>query len=96
MPLMRRVPKLKGFTNLGRVEYTVINVERLGEVFDPGAEVTPQTLRDHGLVRKGMPVKVLGRGDLDRALVVRANAVSSSARAKIEGAGGSVEIIETL
>jgi large subunit ribosomal protein L15 len=96
MPLMRRVPKLKGFTNLGRVEYTVINVERLGEVFEAGAEVTPQTLRDHGLVRKGMPVKVLGRGDLDRALVVRANAVSSSARAKIEGAGGSVEIIETL
>ncbi len=93
VPLQRRVPKLKGFSNPNRVEWAVINVERLGEAFEAGTEVTPELLRDRGLVRKAMPVKVLGRGDLDRALTVRANAVSGSARTKIEQAGGTVEIV---
>jgi large subunit ribosomal protein L15 len=93
MPLQRRVPKLKGFTNPNRVEFTVVNVERLAQVFDAGSEVTPDTLREHGLVRKGTPVKVLGRGELDRALTVRVHAVSGAARQKIEQAGGSVEIL---
>jgi large subunit ribosomal protein L15 len=57
--------------------------------------VTPDDLLDRGIVRKGLPVKVLGRGDIDRALSVRAHAVSEAARAKIEGAGGSVELIES-
>lgn len=93
MPLQRRVPKLKGFTNLGRQEFAVVNVARLSQVFDPGAEVTPEVLHRRGLVRKGMPVKILGNGELDRPLSVRAHAVSGSARAKIEQAGGSVQIL---
>ena len=92
MPLQRRVPKLKGFTNLNRVEYSVVNVETLGRVFE-GGDVDPDALLAHGLVRKGRPVKVLGRGELDRALTVRAHAFSRSATEKIEGAGGRVELI---
>jgi large subunit ribosomal protein L15 len=93
MPLQRRVPKLKGFTNPNRVEFSVVNVERLGRLFEAGAQVTPEVLRERGLVHKGMPVKVLGRGELDHALTVRVHAVSGSARQKIEQAGGSVEIL---
>jgi large subunit ribosomal protein L15 len=93
MPLQRRIPKLKGFTNPNRVEYAVVNVVKLGQAFDAGTEVTPELLRERGMVRKSLPVKVLGQGDLDRALTVRAHAVSSSARAKIEQAGGAVEIL---
>jgi large subunit ribosomal protein L15 len=95
-PLQRRVPKLKGFTNPNRVEWAVVNVERLGAEFDAGAQVDPEVLRDRGIVRAARPVKVLGRGEIDRALTVRAHAVSGSARAKIEHAGGTVEIIETV
>jgi large subunit ribosomal protein L15 len=95
MPLQRRVPKLKGFTNVGRVEWAVVNVDRLGGTFDAGASVSPQDLIDRGIVRKGLPVKVLGRGEIDRALTVRAHAVSEAARGKIEAAGGTVELIES-
>ena len=92
MPLQRRVPKLKGFTNPNRVEYSVVNVEALGRVFEAG-DVDPDALLAHGLVRKGRPVKVLGRGELDRALTVRAHAFSRSATEKIERAGGRTELI---
>jgi large subunit ribosomal protein L15 len=92
MPYSRRVPKLKGFTNPNRVEYAVVNVETLGEVFD-GGEVDPAAMLAHGLVRKGRPVKVLGRGELQVGLVVRAQAFSDTARTKIEQAGGRAEII---
>src|SRR5712691_9197991 len=68
MPLQRRVPKLKGFTNRNRVEFAVVNVELLGKYYTDG-EVTPEALYAHGLVRKGRPVKVLARGELDHALV---------------------------
>jgi large subunit ribosomal protein L15 len=93
MPLQRRVPKLKGFTNPNRQEFAVVNVARLGDRFDAGAEVTPESLRERGLIRARLPVKVLGNGELDRALTVRAHAVSGTARAKIEQAGGSVQIL---
>jgi large subunit ribosomal protein L15 len=93
MPLQRRLPKLKGFTNPNRIEFAVVNVERLGQAFEAGAQVTPEVLRERGLVRRSVPVKVLGRGELDRALHVKANAVSGSARTKIEAAGGSVELV---
>jgi large subunit ribosomal protein L15 len=93
MPLQRRVPKLKGFTNPNRVEYQVINVHRLGETFGAGSEVTPEALAERKLVRVSRPVKVLGQGDLDHALTVRVHAVSATARAKIEAAGGTVEIV---
>jgi len=93
MSLLRRVPKLKGFTNPGRVEWAVVNVSRLSEIFDRGTEITPELLRERGVVRKGAPVKVLGAGELNKALTVRAHAVSGAARAKIEQAGGAVEIL---
>lgn len=92
MPYSRRAPKLKGFTNPNRVEYAVVNVETLGKVFE-GGEVDPEVLLAHGLVRKGRPVKVLGRGELQTALTVRAQAFSDTAREKIEQAGGRAEII---
>jgi large subunit ribosomal protein L15 len=92
MPLQRRIPKLKGFTNPNRVEYAVVNVETLAKVFESGV-VDPAALYGHGLVRKGRPVKVLARGELDRALTVRAHAFSEAARAKIEQAGGRAEVI---
>ena len=94
MPLQRRVPKLKGFTNINRVEWAVVNVDRLAGTFDAGASVSPQDLLEKGIVRKGLPVKVLGRGEIDRALTVHAHAVSESARGKIEAAGGSVVLVE--
>jgi len=95
MPLQRRVPKLKGFQNPTRVEFAVVNVERLGAVFEAGSEVTPEAMHEKGLVRGSMPVKILGRGDLDRALTVRAHAVSASARSKIEQAGGTVQLLDS-
>jgi large subunit ribosomal protein L15 len=93
MPLVRRVPKKKGFTPPNREEWAVVNVERLGERFDKDATVTPETMAEAGLVRGRLPVKVLGRGDLDRALTVQAHAFSRSAREKIEAAGGSAEVL---
>ncbi len=93
MPFSRRVPKLKGFTNPNRVEYAVVNVETLGRIFEKG-EVDPAAMLTHGLVRKGRPVKVLARGELQTALVVRAHAFSTAAKAKIEAAGGRAEIVE--
>ena len=93
MPLQRRVPKKKGFTNLGAQEWTVVNVERLGERFGEGDVVTPEAMASAGLVRRRLPVKVLGRGELDRPLHVQAHGFSRSARQKIEQAGGRVEVL---
>ena len=93
MPLARRVPKLKGFTNPNRVEYAAINVRRLSEVFEAKAQVGPDEMHAHGLVRKGLPVKDLAQGDIDKALTVRAHAFSQAAKAKIEQAGGSAELV---
>ena len=93
MPLQRRVPKLKGFKNPNRVEFAVVNVEVLGTYY-PSGEVTPKALAEHGLVRKGRPVKILARGELDHALTVRAHAFSAEARRKIEHAGGTAEVID--
>jgi large subunit ribosomal protein L15 len=93
MPLQRRMPKLRGFRNPNRVEYTVINVERLNE-FDAGTTVTADDLRAKGLVKHRGRVKVLGEGDIDRALTIKAHAFSLGAVEKIKAAGGSVEVIE--
>ncbi|MFN2544232.1 MAG: 50S ribosomal protein L15 [Actinomycetota bacterium] len=94
MPLARRIPKLKGFTNPNRVEYAAINVARLAEVFDASEAVGPEQMHAHGLVRKGLPVKVLAQGEIDKALTVRAHAFSEAARTKIERAGGTAEVLE--
>jgi large subunit ribosomal protein L15 len=91
MPLQRRIPKLKGFKNPNRVAYEPVNVELLATHFD--GEVDPAALYAHGLARKGAPVKVLGRGDIEKALVVRAHAFSATAKSKIEAAGGRAEVI---
>ncbi|MGH9154012.1 MAG: 50S ribosomal protein L15 [Acidimicrobiales bacterium] len=91
LPLKQRIPKLKGFTNPFRVEYTVVNLDAL-ESFE-GDDVNPDTLRAAGLVHKSGLVKVLGRGELRRAVRVRAHAFSRSAEEAITGAGGSVEVI---
>jgi len=93
MPLHRRVPK-RGFHNLFRTEYAVVNLDTLGEVFDAGSEVTPEVLRERGLVRKATAlVKVLGRGELGKKLTVRAHKFSGSAAEKIAAAGGVAEVI---
>jgi large subunit ribosomal protein L15 len=91
MPLIRRLPKLKGFKNRFRVEYQVVNVEKLGELFPQGGEVTTEDLVAKGAVRAGRPVKVLGTGDISVAVQVKAHAFSGSAREKITAAGGSAE-----
>ena len=93
MPLARRVPKLKGFTNPNRVEFQVVNLERLAKTYDAKAEVDPASMVARGLVRGGAPVKVLARGDIDRALTVKAQAFSAAAKEKIEQAGGTAEVI---
>jgi large subunit ribosomal protein L15 len=91
LPLKQRIPKLKGFNNPFRVEYTVVNLDAL-EDFD-GATVNPETLRAAGLVHKHGLVKVLGRGELSRPLSVAAHGFSRSAVQAIEAAGGTTEVI---
>jgi large subunit ribosomal protein L15 len=90
MPLHMRVPKLKGFRNRFRVEYEVVNLARLGELFPDGGEVGVGALVARGAVRPKAPVKVLGDGEIGVALHVTANAFSAAAKTKIEAAGGSV------
>jgi large subunit ribosomal protein L15 len=90
MPLHRRIPK-RGFHNIFRKSFAVLNVERLN-VFSAGEVVTPELLLERGLVRQAaLPVKILGEGDLKAALTVRAHAFSQSAEEKITRAGGRVE-----
>jgi len=91
MPLARRIPKLKGFQNPNRVDYAPVNVEVLAKYFDD--EVTPEALYAHGLIHKGKKVKILARGELEKALTVKAHAFSQAAKAKVEAAGGRAEII---
>ncbi len=91
MPLHMRVPKLKGFNNPFRVEYQAINLDALEATGDD--TVTPASLRAKGLTHKGALVKVLGRGELTRAVDVSAHAFSASAEAAITAAGGSVTVV---
>ncbi|MGI6695465.1 MAG: 50S ribosomal protein L15 [Christensenellales bacterium] len=92
MPLTRRVPK-SGFTNIFRKEYAIVKVESL-ERFEAGARVTVDMLKEAGLVKKTLDgVKILGNGDLTKALTVEANKFTAQAREKIEKAGGKAEVI---
>ena len=86
-----RVPK-RGFTNVFKREYDVVNLDQLRR-FETEEEITPESLREAGLVSGKAPVKVLGRGDVERPLVVRAHKFSRSAVAKIEGRGGKAEVV---
>jgi len=89
MPMHMRIPKLKGFKNPFRVEYQVVNVGRLAELFPRGGAVTVEDLVEAGAVRGGALVKVLGDGDINVALNVTADAFSNSAKEKLAAAGGS-------
>jgi large subunit ribosomal protein L15 len=93
LPLVRRLPHLGGFTNIWRVEFFEVNVERLN-LFPANTEITPEVLVMAGVIKSDrQPVKILGEGELDRALSVKAQKFSASAKAKILAAGGSIEEI---
>jgi large subunit ribosomal protein L15 len=94
MPLHMRLPKLKGFKNKFKVEFQVVNLDRLAELFPEGGQVGPTELAAAGAVRKGRPVKVLGTGDLGGVrLDITAHGFSASAREKIAAAGGSTRVV---
>jgi large subunit ribosomal protein L15 len=93
MPLHRRIPK-RGFHNHFRTEYAVVNLDLLGERFDAGTVVTPELLRERGLIHgEHQPIKVLARGDISKQLTVRAHKFSGKAAEKIAAAGGAAEVI---
>jgi large subunit ribosomal protein L15 len=94
IPLIRRIPK-RGFNNTAfRTSYTLVNVGDIQAVFEKAGDITPETLRAAGLVRRRGLIKVLGDGDIARAYTVRADAFSASAKKKIEAAGGKIEKIK--
>ncbi|OFW03973.1 MAG: 50S ribosomal protein L15 [Acidobacteria bacterium RIFCSPLOWO2_02_FULL_67_36] len=92
MPLHRRVPK-RGFHNPFREEFEVVNLDTLSERFDAGSDITPDVLRERGLVNRAGRIKVLARGDVSKALTVRAHKFSGKAAEKIAAAGGTVEVL---
>ncbi len=90
LPLVRRLPFKRGFNNIFKVEYVPVNLYRLGE-FEANAEVSPETLAAAGIIKSAsLPVAILGQGEIDRPLRVKAHRFSASARTKIEQAGGSI------
>jgi len=96
LPFYRKLPFLRGegFTPRNRVRYVEVNLDSL-QGFKAGSEITPETLKEAGLLKgKGLPIKILGRGDVKVALKVKAHKVTEGARQKIEEAGGSIETIE--
>jgi large subunit ribosomal protein L15 len=93
MPIQRRVPKFGGFTSPNRVSYAVVNVARLQDTFESGSVVGPDELASRGLVRARRRVKVLGQGDISKALTVRAHKFSKQAEEKIRAAGGTAEVV---
>jgi large subunit ribosomal protein L15 len=94
LPLIKRLPRKRGFTNIFRTEYSVVNAEKLN-VFESGSEVTPAGLASAGLVKSlSKPVKILAVGEINHPLTVKAHKFSAAARAKIEAAGGTAEEVE--
>jgi len=91
LPLIKRLPRKRGFTNVFKTEYNIVNVGKLA-IFPPGTEVTPNELLQAGLIKfPGRPTKILGDGDIQHPLLVKANKFSSPAEKKIVAAGGKVE-----
>ena len=90
LPLIRRQPKRPGFNNPNKVTFAVINVARLEDAFEDGAEITVETLTARGLVKKKRPVKVLGHGEVTKSFTVEVDAITGTARDKITAAGGTV------
>lgn len=93
MPLVRRIPKLPGFTNPSKEVFAVVNVGTLNQ-FEADSEITPESLRAEGMIRHRGRLKVLAEGDVDRALTVKAHAFSKAAREKLEAAGGTAEVLD--
>jgi large subunit ribosomal protein L15 len=93
MPIHMRLPKLKGFKNPFKVEFQVVNLDRINELFPEGGTVVVEDLVAKGAVRKGQPVKVLGQGEISVAVQVSADAFSGAAKEKIEAAGGTVTVL---
>ncbi len=90
MPLIRTQPKLPGFNNPNKIYYSVINVDRLNDLFEAGAEVNYESLLALGVVRKGRPVKVLAHGEISKKLTINVDKISGQAREKITAAGGTI------
>jgi len=94
LPLIRRLPRKRGFTNIFRIEYNIVNLDKLN-LFEAGSEVTPETLVAAGVVKSlRRPIKILAVGNIAHPLVVRANKFSTAAKAKIEAVGGKAEEVE--
>ncbi len=95
LPFFRRLPLKRGFTNINRIECQEVNLDSLGKKFRANAKVTPETLAKVGLVKSlRKPVVLLGRGELSKPLKVKVHRISKSAKAKLEAAGGSIELIK--
>jgi len=94
LPLIKRLPRKRGFVNIYRTVYSVININKLN-IFEPGSEVTPERLVAAGMVKSlRHPIKILAEGDINHPLLVKANKFSAAAKAKIEAAGGKAEEVE--
>ncbi len=94
LPLIKRLPRKRGFTNIFRIEYSIVNIETLN-IFESGGEVTPEKLAAVGVIKSlRHPIKILAKGELKHPLTVKANKFSASAKAKIEAVGGKVEEVE--
>ena len=94
LPLIKRLPRKRGFVNIFRTEYSIVNMDKLN-MFETGSEVTPEKLVAAGVVKSlRYPIKILAEGNIDHPLVVKANKFSVAAKAKIEAAGGKVEEVE--
>ena len=94
LPLAKRLPKMRGFNNRFKVYYVPVNLDAMSRLFTPNADVSPETLAEVGLLgRTADPVVILGRGEVDKPLSVKAHRISEGARQKIEAAGGTVEIL---
>jgi large subunit ribosomal protein L15 len=91
LPLIKRLPRKRGFTNIFRTEYSTVKISQLSK-FESGSEITPEKLIEAGIIKsKSKPIKVLADGDINHPITVKANKFSASAKAKIEAAGGKVE-----
>ncbi len=91
LPLIKSLPRKRGFVNIFRIEYSIVNLDKLN-IFDAGSEVTPEKLVAAGVVKSlHHPIKVLAEGNINHPLLIRANKFSATAKAKIEAAGGKVE-----
>jgi len=91
LPLIKRLPRKRGFVNIFRTEYSIVNVDKLN-MFEAGSEVTPERLLAAGVVKSlRHPIKILAEGDINHPLLVKANRISAAAKAKIEAAAGNAE-----